>query len=190
MLIALCIPTLAFAHSSDDGSGFIAGLTHPIFGVDHLLAMVSVGILSSLIGHRHIWLVPLAFVSSMAAGAIVGIFQVDLPHGEFWIAISVVVLGLSIAIGHKGIPLFLIYGFISLFGVFHGYAHGVEMPNSASPAFYSFGFIISTSLLHLLGVGIGVAANHQNFLRKGLLVTGGGISMMGVWFLSRAFGVI
>jgi len=155
-----------------------------------MLAMVSVGILSALIGRKHIWLVPLVFMFSMVIGALMGVFQVPLSHEELGIAISLVALGICIAIANKNIPLILVYSFMCVFGICHGYAHGVEMPNSASPAFYSYGFLISTAALHLIGVGIGELAVHRRNLLGSLRVAGGGISIVGVWFLAQGIGVI
>ncbi|RZI42502.1 HupE/UreJ family protein [Herbaspirillum sp. HC18] len=188
-IFVACSPLAALAHSADDGGGFVAGLTHPIFGPDHLLAMVAVGIFSAQIGGRHIWVVPATFVCSMVVGAIVGIYQVLLPYGEFCIALSVLVLGASIAIAHRRVPLLLVYGFISLFGVFHGHVHGVEMPHSASPAFYSFGFLITTSTLHLTGVGIGKVGICKGPLSRWLRLAGGSISLAGLWFALHASGI-
>jgi urease accessory protein len=186
LLALFTLPLQAMAHSSDDGGGFLAGLAHPVMGMDHLLAMVSVGIVSALIGGRHIWVVPSCFVGAMVFGTFVGIWQWNLPEPELWIGLSVLVLGVCIGILAKRVPLVLIYVSVALFGLFHGYAHGVEMPNSASPAFYSFGFITTTSALHLLGVGVGELSIRRAFLLKGLRVAGWGMSLAGMWFTVQA----
>ncbi|MDB5815275.1 MAG: hypothetical protein JWN23_2392 [Rhodocyclales bacterium] len=189
LMLALCVlPSLAFAHSRNDGDGFMAGLMHPVFGFDHLLAMVSVGILSSQLGGAHIWRVPTTFVTSMVIGGALGIMQVPFPIGELGIAWSVVVLGIAIVRAHKEMNPYLPYLFVSLFGMFHGHAHGLEMPRSASPAFYTFGFLISTSVLHIVGVIIGEISTRREKFYKVLRYVGAGMSGVGFTFLLTALG--
>ncbi|MCW5256842.1 hypothetical protein D8B22_12135 [Verminephrobacter aporrectodeae subsp. tuberculatae] len=179
-------PLQALAHSSTDGGRFLAGLVHPVEGADHLLAMVAVGIVSSLMGRRHIFLVPASFVAMMVFGAFAGFLQWSFPGADLWIALSVLGLGICITILAKRVPCVLIYMAVALFGMSHGYAHGLGMPNSASPAFYSFGFITTTSLLHLFGVGIGELCIRQDVLTRWLRMGGGAMSLAGVWYTLQA----
>lgn len=134
--------------------GLTAGLLHPVLGFDHLLAMVAVGLLSVQIGGRAVWTVPAAFVLVMAAGGLLGMQGVALPEVEGGIALSVFALGLVIAIGAAP-PVWLAMVFVGFFALFHGHAHGAEIPRLADPAAYVGGFMLATAMLHLTGVGIG-----------------------------------
>lgn len=171
MLILLAItPTMALAHTESTGNGLVAGLAHPIFGLDHLLAMLSVGIVSAQYGGRLIWWVPALFVSFMVLGGVLGANGIGLPFVELGIALSVLVLGVGIMLASN--PRFIPWlvpvtiAFVIIFGSLHGHAHGVEMPYSASPVYYSFGFVVSTSLIHLVGVLVGhFVSNNASFKR-------------------------
>lgn len=157
--LLLFLPTLAYAHSATDaGSGFEAGLSHPVLGLDHLLAMVSVGLLSSQIGGKAIFTVPGTFVLVMACGGWLGMEGTDLPFVEYGIALSVIILGLAIALGHK-LPVFFAMVCVAFFAIFHGHAHGMEMPDLAEPIKYALGFLVGTLALHIVGVMIGYIAN-------------------------------
>ncbi len=145
-------PALASSVGSD--SGLIAGLLHPVLGFDHLLAMVAVGLLSVQMGGRAVWYVPAAFVVVMAAGGLMGMQGVALPDVEGGIALSVFALGLVIAVGAAP-PIWLAMLFVAFFAIFHGHAHGAEIPRLANPAAYVGGFMLATALLHLTGVGLG-----------------------------------
>ena len=138
--------------------GFISGLTHPILGFDHLLAMISVGMLSTQIGGKAIWTVPSTFVLVMLLGGILGINGVPIPFVETGIAFSVVALGLAMAAGSK-IPVIYSMIFVSIFAIFHGHAHGVEMPHVANPYMYALGFATGTAGIHVAGVWVGMAAD-------------------------------
>lgn len=147
-------PTTALAHSGHgDAAGFVHGMAHPISGVDHILAMVSVGIVAAGIGGRALWLLPLTFVSVMAGAAVLGMAGFAMPLFEVWIAGSLVALGLAVAY-----PSYLSTltgaGLVALFAIFHGYAHGAEMPAGASGLAYAAGFVTGTALL--IGTGAGV----------------------------------
>jgi len=147
----------AFAHSGAGSNGFSAGFYHPVLGYDHLLAMVSVGVLSAQMGGRAVWTVPATFVTVMAAGGLVGLAGIALPIVETGIILSVIVLGGAIA-AERRISANLAHFFVGLFALFHGHAHGSEMPVLASPALYAAGFILSTAILHLTGVALGLGA--------------------------------
>jgi urease accessory protein len=159
LLAYVAILPVAEAHTfGSQGAGLIAGLTHPFVGLDHLLAMIAVGIWAGQLGGRAVWLIPLTFVSVMAAAATLASFGLLLPLMEPAIACSVLVLGLLIA-GSVRLPTSVGALLVSLFAVFHGYAHGLELPQAASPILYGAGFVLATALLH--GLGIGFASNSR-----------------------------
>ena len=162
-LFALCayaaLLPVAEAHTlGAHGAGLAAGLAHPFIGLDHLLAIIAVGIWAGQLGGRAVWLIPLTFVSVMAAAASLASFGLLLPLIEPAIACSVLVLGLLIA-GSVRLPTSLGALLVGLFAVFHGYAHGLELPQAASPILYGAGFVLATALLH--GLGIGFASNSR-----------------------------
>lgn len=178
---------LALAHEAGSlqfGS-FLAGLTHPVLGVDHFLAMVSVGMLSAQIGGRAIWTVPATFVAVMAVGGGLGLLDAGLSAIEIGISFSVLVLGVAIAADRR-LPLALAMAAVAVFAIFHGYAHGAEMPTVAEPVRYAGGFLTGTALLHLLGVLIGDISQHYSRGKTMLRVAGAAIASMGTWFLLSA----
>ena len=159
LLAYVTILPVAEAHTfGSQGAGLMAGLTHPFVGLDHLLAMFAVGIWAGQLGGRAVWLIPLTFVSVMAVAATLASFGLLLPLMEPAIACSVLVLGLLIA-GSVRLPTSVCALLVSLFAVFHGYAHGLELPQAASPILYGAGFVLATALLH--GLGIGFASNSR-----------------------------
>jgi len=152
---ATLLPTLAFAHTGIGAThGFVHGFAHPLGGLDHLAAMVTVGLLAWQLGGRAVWAVPATFVAVMALGGALGVSGVELPFVELGIALSVVVLGTGVALGLKA-PLAVAMGVAGFFAVFHGHAHGTEMPLDASGLSYGLGFMAATGLLHLAGLGLG-----------------------------------
>jgi urease accessory protein len=180
-------PGIAAAHEANSlqfGS-FLGGLTHPVLGPDHFLAMVSVGIVSAQIGGRAIWTVPATFVAVMALGGALGLLDVGLDAIEFGIAFSVLVLGVAIAADRK-LPVALAMAAVGVFAVFHGYAHGAEMPTVAEPVRYAAGFLTGTAALHILGVVIGDISQHYARGKMLLRVAGGAIAGIGTWFLLAA----
>ena len=179
------IPTVAYAH---DGSqvpfgGFLAGLVHPVLGYDHLLAMLSVGILSAQIGGRAIWTVPATFVSVMAVGGLLGYINIGLTATELGIAASLILLGLIIAAEQK-LPVKLAMLGVGFFAIFHGYAHGSEIPTTSEPVLYALGFLTGTALIHIAGVVIGDIAKHYQRGRIMLRVGGALIAVTGVLFIA------
>ena len=159
--IALSVGLMAaapvLAHDElQDGVGFVTGLLHPALGFDHLLAMLSVGILSAQIGGRAIWYVPATFVAFMVFGGYLGMAGVGLPLVEAGIALSVLALGAAVA-ADKYVPAGIAVSCVAVFGVFHGHAHGTEMPLIANPWLYGLGFVIGTAIIHLAGVLVGFA---------------------------------
>ena len=185
-LLAIVTPGAAEAHLGGGDAGLMDGLMHPVFGPDHLIAMVSVGVLSMQLGGANIWRLPVAFVAAMTAGAALAIAQVTLPHTELGIAVSVLVLGLGILLANERLSPWPIIGLVALFGACHGYAHGVEIPKSVSPGLYSLGFVIGTAVLHIVGMVIGEIATLQIWLWRGLRVAGGLVAVSGVLFVAQA----
>lgn len=154
--LLVAMPGAALAHTGvGTASGFWHGFAHPVSGIDHVLAMVLVGILAARTGGRGLWLVPSSFVLVMAAGGALGALGVEVPLVEAGIAMSVVVLGAMIAFGSRP-PVAAAAGLVALFAVFHGHAHGAEMPEDAGGLGYAAGFMLATALLHAAGVGVGL----------------------------------
>ena len=179
----LPIPAVAHMGTGLPG-GFESGLMHPSSGIDHLLAMVSVGLWGAFLGRPLIYVLPVIFPAMMVAGAIMGMFALPLPPVEIGIALSVLVLGGCIALPVKA-PVWAACIVVGIFALFHGYAHGKELPSAADPVAYSVGFVLATGLLHVSGICLGLL----NDLRGGIVVTrsmGGIIAVVGVWFLIRA----
>ena len=183
LLTFLVMMDPALAHDElEGGAGFLAGLLHPALGFDHLLAMLSVGILSAQIGGNAIWHVPATFVLIMIVGGILGMQGIGVPLVEIGIAVSVLVLGLALA-AEKFVPEWIALICVGVFGIFHGHAHGTEMPLIANPWVYGLGFVIGTALIHTIGVAIGFGFRR---LQKGpyfLRFTGIAIAGAGGYFL-------
>ena len=177
----------ALAHVGDHSQmGFAEGLLHPLGGLDHVLAMVAVGLWASQLGGRALWLLPLTFPVVMAMGAALGFGAVALDFGvkpwvEIGIAGSVLVLGAAVALTLRP-SLAVSLPLIGLFAALHGYSHGVELPANASALTYAAGFIAATLMLHLIGIAIGFAANRMP-VRFAVRTTGGAIAALGVMLL-------
>lgn len=182
LIISCLLPSLSLAEGYQDASGFMTGFTHPILGFDHLLAMLSVGILSALLGGRAIWTVPLAFVIFMLIGGIMGLNHLPIFSVELCIALSVLFLGLAIAFD-SNLPIWLALAAVGFFAIFHGYAHGTEIPFLVKPENYVSGFIAGTTLIHLAGVGIGVITEKLTDGRLLLRFLGAAIAGIGFHLL-------
>lgn len=185
--ITLCSLTLflalpAQAHELHSGGGFISGFNHPVLGFDHLLAMICVGLLSTRLGGRAIWTVPAIFVLFMLFGGIIGLLSIPIPFVEFGIAASVLLLGLALAIDKK-LPQWLVMAFVAIFAIFHGHAHGVEMPQLAKPALYVLGFICGTSAIHIVGVILGIAMQQKDPKNRMVRSSGSAIALVGGYLL-------
>ena len=180
--LSLALSSLAFAHAPDGVSvGFYEGFLHPILGLDHLIAMVAVGLWGAFLSDRASWILPIVFPSIMAVGAAIGIFGLEVPLVEFVIALSGVVLGVLVALRFK-VQLSVAMILVGIFALFHGYAHGTEMLGHISAFTYGAGFVIGTGLLHLAGIAIGFATR----LPRGELMVrgcGGVISLIGLTYL-------
>ena len=184
-VVAVFIGSSVEAHMGTGlAGGFGSGFRHPLTGGDHLLAMVSVGLWGAFLGQPLIFVLPVIFPAVMVAGAVMGMLGVTLPPVEIGIALSVIVLGGCIALSLKA-PTWVASLIVATFAIFHGYAHGKELPSAADPIGYSLGFVLATGSLHVLGIGIGFL-NHRP---RGVHVTrglGALITGMGVWFLYKA----
>ncbi|SDH26771.1 HupE/UreJ family protein [Roseospirillum parvum] len=179
-LVALLglIATPALAHTGvGPTAGLASGFGHPIGGLDHLLAMVAVGLLAAqgaaTSGRRALWAVPAAFVGLMVVGGVLGMSGLPLPMVELGIVGSVLVLGVVIALG-RHLPLGAAMALVGALAIFHGHAHGTEMPLAANGLLYGLGFALATSLLHAAGIGLGLAASRLDEKRAPLLIRVGG----------------
>jgi urease accessory protein len=161
--------------------GFESGFLHPLLGWDHVAAMVAVGLWGAFLGASALWLLPVVFPLVMALGGAVAVLGVPLPGVELGIAGSAIVLGLLVALAARP-PLWLCAGIVGAFAVFHGHAHGVELPEAATPAAYAAGFVVATGLLHVAGILFGLLA-HWPAGRAAVRVGGGVICAGGVAFL-------
>ncbi len=183
-LLLLIIFEPAFAHSDVASlqGGFMSGFMHPISGLDHVVAMVAVGLWGAFLGKPAIWVLPVVFPLVMAFGGALGVAGVPIPFIETGIALSGVVLGLAVLFAVKP-PMWIAAVIVGAFAIFHGHAHGAELPNSANPLVYSIGFVIATGLLHLAGIAIGELKRIYN----GWIVRAGGavVALIGLGFLTH-----
>lgn len=154
LLALLLVPGAAMAHTGEGVGGLASGFLHPVLGLDHVVAMVAVGLWAAVLGGRALLVLPLAFPLVLAAGAALGMAGVALPAVETGIALSGVVLGLLVATATRA-PLGVAAAIVAAFAVVHGHAHGAEIPEAAGPLAYGLGFVAGTTLLHLLGVALG-----------------------------------
>jgi len=187
-LLTLSVTMLAYiptagAHSMGaEGAGFITGLTHPFMGLDHLLAMIAVGIWAAQTGGNAVWRLPLSFIVMMAVAALISASGFSLPALEPLIAGSVVLLGLMVVFAIR-LPINLSMVLVGLFAVFHGYAHGLEIPQASSAILYGSGFVLATALLHLIGIGLGKVAYRKHLLSR---LSGSIIAIAGLYLVTAA----
>lgn len=182
-------PGLAYAHTGvGDVTGFAHGFAHPLSGLDHILAMVMVGLFAAQLGGRARWLVPMSFVSVMMLGGVLGLAGIAVPFVELGIGLSIVVLGGAVAFGLK-VHVAAAMALAGFFAVFHGYAHGAEMPETASGLAYGAGFVLATATLHAAGLGLGLILDSSGNARGSLLIRSlGGLSAFaGVGVLTGLF---
>ncbi len=167
-LLIVLLPSTAFAHTGVGATNDIAhGLLHPLTGIDHILAMIAMGIIAAHLGGKALWLVPASFVAAMALGGAAGVANIPIPFVETGIAVSVIALGLVMAFEVR-LPLVAAMALTAFSAIFHGHAHGAELPDNASGLAYGTGFMIATASLHAVGIGIG-------FLIGGIAERGGKI---------------
>ena len=182
----LIYPLPVFAHAFFGKIGFYDGISHPVLGLDHFLAMISVGIVSAQIGGKAIWTVPATFVIIMTLGGVFGFLLIinEFFFVEVGIILSVILLGFGISI-EKKIPTILIMVFVGIFGLFHGIAHGIEVPAAANPLLFVLGFICGTSALHIFGVGIGYFSIKTAISSILLRLTGILFATYGIYLLTQ-----
>lgn len=187
-VFAVLFPTAAFAHNGvGDTSGFLHGFMHPIGGLDHILAMVAVGVFAYVLGGKALWLVPLSFVGMMIVGFALGVTGIEVPFVELGIALSSIVIGGAAALG-RPMPVAAAMALVGVFAVFHGHAHGAEMPETAAGLEYAAGFVVATALLHAVGIGaaMGVASLLGRYGKlaarlAGVAFAAGGIGILAGW---------
>ncbi|WP_374979090.1 HupE/UreJ family protein [Pseudomonas solani] len=174
-------PALAFAHPGHDSSGLMAGVAHPITGLDHLLAMLAVGLWAAQQQGAARWALPVTFVGTMLLGGLLGFEGLELPFMETGIAASVLALGLLVAVAVRP-PMFVAVSLTALFALAHGVAHGLELPELASPWGYAAGFVAATAALHAAGYGL-VRVLPQAAAPL-VRVAGGASAVAGAWLLA------
>ena len=177
--LALAMTGPAFAHTGHGTAfSFSSGFLHPFGGLDHVLAMVAVGLLAAQLGGRALWLVPGTFVTVMALAAVAGVSGMSLPGTEYGIVLSIVAISLPVAFA-LGMPVALAMALVGMFAIFHGHAHGAELPAGATAAPYVAGFALATALIHAAGISIGLALGSLAKGRPALRIVGGTIVLAG-----------
>ena len=182
-VILLAFSGVAAAHTGGGISGgFVSGFVHPVFGPDHVIAMVAVGLWGAFLGNPAIWVLPVVFPLVMAFGGALGVMGVPIPAVETGIALSAVGLGAMVAFAVRP-PVWVAAVIVGAFAIFHGHAHGTELPDAVNPLMYSAGFVIATGLLHLSGIAFGLLVRWP--AGKIAVQAGGGvIALAGVGFLA------
>lgn len=182
----LAAPTLTFAHAeAGAAAGLLAGLHHPVSGWDHVLAMVAVGLWGAQLGAPAVWVLPVAFPMVMAFGGMLGLLGIPLPGIEIGIAASALILGGMVLTESKP-PLAVAAVIVGFFAIFHGHAHGTELPAGTSGLLYSVGFVTATGLLHAVGITIGLGHRWEGG-RRAIQAAGAFVAAGGIFFLWRAF---
>jgi urease accessory protein len=185
LLAGMMLPPPVWAHTQPGSvAGLLAGLLHPVSGLDHVLAMVAVGLWGAQLGAPAMWLLPVTFPLVMAFGGFLGLLGVPLPGVELGIAASAVLLGAMVATESRP-PLWLAASLVAIFAVFHGHAHGTELPPGQSGLLYSAGFVVATGSLHAAGIVIGLMHRFRTG-RIALQAAGAVVTLAGVIFLWRA----
>jgi urease accessory protein len=183
--LMLLYAQMAFAHAQKgEAVGFLTGFRHPISGLDHVLAMVAVGLWGAQLGSPAIWVLPVAFPMVMAVGGMLGLMGVPLPGIEYGIAVSAILLGAAVMFEIRP-PLGVAAALLGFFAVFHGHAHGTELPPGQSALLYSAGFVMATGCLHALGIGIGMV-HRWTWGQRLLRGAGGLVAVGGMFFMWQA----
>lgn len=181
LFVLLALP--AEAHTTEGvAGGFVSGFLHPILGFDHLVAMVAVGLWGVFLGTPAIWLLPVVFPAVMAVGGAIGISGLPLPGVETLVAGSAIVLGGCVAVAWRA-PIWIAALLVGAFAIFHGHAHGTELPQAANPLAYASGFVIATGALHLCGMAFGMLSRYP-FGDFAVRVCGGAIAAVGLAFVT------
>jgi urease accessory protein len=183
ILLCLAGAPPALAHTGSVTGGFVGGFAHPLLGPDHVIAMVAVGLWGAFLGAPAIYTLPVVFPLVMAAGGVLGILGVPVPGVEVGIATSAVILGMMVALAAQP-PLWVAAVIVGTFAIFHGHAHGAELPPGVDAVAYSAGFVVATGCLHLAGIAFGVLARWPAG-RVAVRAAGGAIAIGGLMFLGR-----
>jgi len=182
--LAALWPVAALAHQETGSiTGIVSGLKHPVSGLDHVLAMISVGLWGAQLGRPAIWVLPVAFPMVMALGGMLGLMGIPLPGIEVGIAVSAIVLG-AMVLSECHPPLWVAAVIVAFFAVFHGHAHGTELPAGSSGILYSIGFVVATGTLHAIGITIGLV-HRWTWGRRAMQAAGAGVMVAGLFFLWR-----
>lgn len=186
MLIGIMTaPTSAWSHGiNTTKGGFVEGFVHPILGADHVVAMVAVGLWGAVLGPPALWVLPVAFPIVMAFGGLLAFLGIQIPGIEIGIALSAIVMGIMVAIECKP-ALWIAAIIVSIFAIFHGCAHGSELPNGSNAVQFSMGFVVATGCLHLIGILLGETRRSPRGIAMAKLI-GGSIAIAGLYFLIRA----
>lgn len=188
VLAALLTPGVAAAHSSEGvAGGLVSGLLHPVLGPDHLVAMVAVGLWGAQLGRPLVFALPVAFPLMMAVGGVMGMAGLPMVAVELGIALSALVLGLVVLLAFRA-PIWLAVVLVAAFAIFHGYAHGTELPVAANAAAYGIGFLIATGLLHLAGILIGLAQDWRPAGPTLVRACGAVVALVGLFYVGQSQG--
>ena len=180
LLAAASLPALGHVEAGESG-GLLEGLLHPVSGLDHIVAMLAVGLWGAQLGAPAIWVLPVCFPLVMAFGGMLGLLGVPLPGVEVGIAFSGIVLGACV-LAEARPPLGVAAALVGIFAIFHGHAHGTELPAGGNGLLYSIGFVVATGLLHAAGIGVGTV-HDLKWGRPVLRGAGAAIALAGAWFL-------
>ena len=187
LIVGLLLAPGSQAHVEAGGAGsVVAGFLHPVTGIDHVVAMVAVGLWGAVLGPPAIWLLPVAFPMVMAFGGLLGLLAVPLPGVETGIALSALVLGVLVMFQTR-LPLVWTFLLVGLFALFHGFAHGIELPEGADALLFSLSFVVATGLLHLVGIGLG-EVRRWAWGPSVLKLAGAVIAAVGIWSLTQLGG--
>jgi urease accessory protein len=187
LLASLAMTNAAVAHEQAGvPGGLVSGFLHPLTGLDHLVAMVAVGLWGAQLGAPAIWVLPITFPLVMAFGGVLGVLGAPVPMPEVVIASSALVLGAAVA-ARLRLPFAAAAAVVSVFAIFHGHAHGTELPTSANPLAYGIGFVVATGLLHLCGIAVGTLS-HSTAGAKLIQGLGAAIAALGGYFLVMSLG--
>jgi len=190
-LASLCITLLVYAQAAQahvnkgEAAGFLSGLKHPISGLDHVVAMIAVGLWGAQLGAPAIWVLPVAFPMVMACGGMLGLLGVPLPGIEIGIAASAILLGAAVMMELRP-PIAVAAVLVGFFAIFHGYAHGSELPAGQSGLLYSIGFVMATGCLHGVGISIGLV-HRWSWGQRALRLAGVAIALAGIFFMWKVF---
>jgi urease accessory protein len=184
-LVVLVWTQVVHAHTQEgQAAGFVSGLAHPVSGLDHVVAMIAVGLWGAQLGAPALWLLPVTFPMVMALGGMLALIGMPLPGVEIGIAVSAVLLGATVLLELRP-PLAVAAALVGCFAIFHGHAHGTELPPGEDGLLYSIGFVVATGCLHGIGIAVGLI-HSRAWGRVPLRAAGAGVAVVGLFFLWSA----